>query len=62
MMPRILLVLSLLLWSLPALADPVPSPLLAEGNVVHKKSDDGGGGGGEVSAEEAERLAEEERK
>ncbi len=64
MMPRILLVLSLLLWSLPALADAVPSPLLSDGAVVHKKSDDGGGGGGggEVSAEEAERLAEEERK
>ncbi len=59
MLPRILLVLSLLLWSLPALAD-APSPLWGDGAVAHKKSDEGGGDG--LSAEEAERLAEEERK
>ncbi len=61
MLPRILLVISLLLWSLPALADTAPSPLWGDRTTTHKKSDDGGNGG-EVSAEEAERLAEEERK
>jgi hypothetical protein len=58
MLPRILLLLSLLLWSLPVLAD-TPSPLWSDHARAHKKSDDGGD---EVSAEEAERLAEEERK
>jgi len=61
MMPRILFVLSFLLWSLPAMAGDASSPLWSDGAVAHKKSDDGGGGG-DVSAEEAERLAEEERK
>ncbi len=59
MLPRILLVLSMLLWSLPALAGDAPSPLWSDHASAHKKSDDGGD---EVSAEEAERLAEEERK
>ncbi len=58
MLPRILLLLSVLFCSLPALADPAPSPLWDRGSIA-KKSDDGGE---ELSAEEAERLAEEERK
>ncbi len=61
MLPRILFVLTMLLWSLPALAESLPSPLLSDGPVAHKKSD-GDGDGGEMSAEEAEKLAEEERK
>ncbi len=59
MLPRIIVVLSLLLWALPAMAESIPSPLLSDGHVAYKDSD---GGGDEMSAEEAEKLAEEERK
>ncbi|MFH1571244.1 MAG: hypothetical protein ABIL09_24865, partial [Gemmatimonadota bacterium] len=59
MLPRLIALLSLLLWALPAFAGPAPDPSPTHGTVAFKKGD---GSGEELSAEEAEKQAEEERK
>jgi hypothetical protein len=59
MLPRLVALLSLLLWALPAFAGPAPDPALSTHSAAFKKAEDGGEG---LSAEEAEKAAEEERK